>query len=162
MSKKIKYTTSQLWMLVILRVLIGWHFLYEGISKFSNSNWSSAPYLMDSKGWFAKLFYAMAGNASVIKIVDQLNIWGLIAIGLGLLLGLFSRIATISGIILLGFYFLSHPALIGVNYAAPSEGSYLFVNKILIELAAMLVLLVLPTSKKIGVDRIIKKLFCKK
>ena len=39
----------QLYGLVTLRVLIGWHFLYEGISKVINPYWSSAAYLLDSK-----------------------------------------------------------------------------------------------------------------
>ncbi|SVB00541.1 uncharacterized protein METZ01_LOCUS153395, partial [marine metagenome] len=30
------YSGSQLFGLVILRILIGWHFLYEGISKLVN------------------------------------------------------------------------------------------------------------------------------
>jgi len=36
------YSGSQLIGLVILRILIGWHFLYEGISKLVNPYWSSA------------------------------------------------------------------------------------------------------------------------
>ena len=35
----------QLYGLVTLRVLIGWHFLYEGVSKLINPYWSSAAYL---------------------------------------------------------------------------------------------------------------------
>ena len=48
-----KYTLStsnviddmQLYGLVVLRVLIGWHFLYEGIAKLLNPYWSSAAFL---------------------------------------------------------------------------------------------------------------------
>ena len=36
------YAGSQLNGLVLLRVLIGWHFLYEGVSKLINPYWSSA------------------------------------------------------------------------------------------------------------------------
>ena len=43
------YSGSQLIGLVILRILIGWHFLYEGISKLVNPYWSSAAYLLDGK-----------------------------------------------------------------------------------------------------------------
>ena len=52
-------------------------------------------------------------------------------------------------------YYLSHPPLIGVKYALPSEGSYLFINKNLIEVFALAVLLVFPTGKHIGLDRLI-------
>lgn len=155
MKHTYQYTNWQATLLVLLRILIGWHFLYEGVVKLMNPNWSSVGYLMDSKGIFADLFFSMAGNTSVVQVVDFLNIWGLIAIGLGLILGFFTQIATICGIVLLSFYYLSHPAFVGAKYVLPNEGSYLFVNKTLIEIFAMAVLLVFPTGKISGLDRLI-------
>jgi thiosulfate dehydrogenase [quinone] large subunit len=149
------YSRAQLSLLVILRMVIGWHILYEGVVKLWNPNWSASGYLLDSKGLFAGIFHAMAENATVLSIVDFLNVWGLVLVGLGLILGLGTRWATIGGIVLIGMYFLSHPPLIGVKYALPSEGSYLFVNKNLIEVFALAVLLVFPTGKHIGLDRLI-------
>ena len=156
-AKSISYSRGQLYSLVILRMLIGWHFLYEGVVKLWNPGWSARGYLMDSEGWFSELFYGMATNPTVLNIVDFLNVWGLILIGLGLLTGTFSRWAAIGGMVLLGFYYLSHPPLIGAEYALPSEGSYLFVNKNLIELFALAVLTSFPTSKIVGVDRLIAR-----
>lgn len=47
-------------MLVILRVTIGWHFLYEGVWKITNaSKFSAEPFLSQAKGPAAPLFYAM-------------------------------------------------------------------------------------------------------
>ena len=146
------YTRAQTWLLVILRMLIGWHLLYEGVVKLWNPGWSAGGYLMDSQGLFANLFYKMAASPSVLGVVDFMNVWGLILVGLGLLLGIFTRLACVGGIVLLALYFLSHPALIGVKYAMPTEGSYLFVNKNLIEIAALCVLLVFPTGKMAGLD----------
>ncbi len=37
-------------MLVLLRITIGWHFLYQGLSKFDDPNFSSAGFLNQSKG----------------------------------------------------------------------------------------------------------------
>jgi thiosulfate dehydrogenase [quinone] large subunit len=76
-----------------------------------------------------------------------------------LIVGLFTRIASIAGIVLLAFYYLSHPAIIGVSYAIPSEGSYLWVNKNLIELLTLWVIVLFPTWKNVGLDRF---LFTKK
>jgi len=150
-----KYSKFQLSLLVILRISIGWHFLYEGISKLTNPDWSSHGYLIDSKGIFSGWFNALANNQSFLQIGDFLNIWGLVLIGLGLILGLLSRPAIVSGIILLAMYYLSHPPLIGLKYAIPSEGNYLVINKTLIELFALCVLLVFPTSRHIGIDRLV-------
>lgn len=150
-----KYTNTQLSLLVILRVLIGWHFLYEGLAKLTNPNWSSIGYLMDSGGFLKGFFQSLASNPQVLEVVDFMNTWGLIAIGLGLVLGLFSRVALWAGVVLLAMYYLSHPPFVGIKYSMPSEGNYLVVNKILIELSALLVLLVFPTSKRIGIDRLV-------
>jgi len=143
---------AQLVWLVSLRVLIGWHFLYEGMVKLVNPNWSAVGYLLDSQGWFREIFLWFASSPGVLKAVDFLNIWGLIAIGLGLILGLFTRLSLSGGITLLAMYYLSHPPFIGLQYGLPMEGSYLFVNKTLIELAAMAVLLVFPANRTIGLD----------
>ncbi|MFW5645005.1 MAG: DoxX family membrane protein [Bacteroidota bacterium] len=143
--------------LVVLRLAIGWHFLYEGVVKLLNPNWSSAGYLLDSDGFMAGLFRSMAGNPELMEVVDFLNMWGLTLIGLGLILGFLTQIATIAGIILLLFYFLSHPPLIETSYAIPSEGNYLFINKTLIELLTLWVLYYFPTGKIIGIDRFFVK-----
>ncbi|MEZ4989569.1 MAG: DoxX family membrane protein [Saprospiraceae bacterium] len=151
------YTNAQSWALVLLRVFIGWHLLYEGVVKLWNPGWSAGGYLMDSQGLFEEMFYKMAASPGVLAVVDFLNVWGLILIGLSLILGAFTRWALIGGILLIGLYYLSHPALIGVKYALPSEGSYLFVNKNLIEIAAMFVLLYFPSSHIMGIDRFLQR-----
>ncbi len=151
------YTKAQISWLVVLRVAIGWHFLYEGLVKLMNPNWSSVGFLLDSGGFMGSFFRSLASNPAVVNIVDLINIWGLILIGLGLILGLLSRPACIFGIILLATYYLSHPPFPGLRFAAPNEGSYLIVNKNLIELIALAVLLVFPSSRYIGIDRFIFK-----
>lgn len=148
------YSKSQLYLLVALRVVIGWHFLYEGIIKLANPNWSSAGFLLDSQGIFSGFFHSLASNPDVLSVVDTLNIAALTLIGLGLILGSFTRLATICGIVLLAFYYLSHPPFVGLKYAMPMEGNYLVVSKNLIELMALCVLLVFPTGTILGLDRI--------
>ncbi|MFH0755690.1 MAG: DoxX family protein [Bacteroidota bacterium] len=147
----------QLWALVVLRVATGWHFLYEGITKLMNPDWSSLGYLMDSKGLFEGMFHSIAGNAALLNVMDFLNVWGLVLVGAGLVVGLFTRIASIAGMVLLAFYYLSHPALIGVSYAIPSEGNYLWINKNLIEFLALWVIVLFPTWKIVGLDRFVFK-----
>ena len=150
-----EYKGLQLTALVALRMLVGWHFLYEGVAKVSNPMWTSAGYLQESQGWFSGLFQGLAFNPGAMTLVDQLNQWGLVLIGLALLLGCFVRVAAVSGIVLLMLYYLAAPPFPGLDYAIPMEGSYLIVNKILIEVAALLVILGLPTSHQIGLDRLV-------
>ncbi len=148
----------QTFFLVTLRVFIGWHFLYEGMVKILDPNWSSFEYLMDSKGIFSAMFESLASNPGVLKVVDFMNIWGLILIGSGLILGIFTKFSTISGIILLLLYYFSHPPFLGLEYIMSQEGNYLIVNKTLVETLALAVLYVFPTGHIIGLDRIISKL----
>ena len=146
------YTNTQLTALVVLRMLIGWHLLYEGIAKVTNPYWTSAGYLSESKWIFSGLFTSIVANPTVLKIVDFLNEWGLIAIGIGLIAGLLTQVATIAGIVLLCLYYIANPPFLGYQYSMPTEGSYLIVNKTLIEAAALFVLAFFPTGKKIGLD----------
>ncbi len=149
------YSDSQLFWLVVLRVAIGWHFLFEGLAKLSDPEWSSYFYLMDSKGIFAGFFKMLAENEQTLNIVNYLNIWGLILIGLFLMLGLFSKQVTIAAILLLSLYYLSHPPFFNLDYALPDAGNHWIVDKMLIEILALVVLLVFPTGKEIGLDRLI-------
>ena len=151
------YTNTQLTFLVILRFLIGWHLMYEGIAKLMNPDWSSLGFLLDSGGLLSGIFIRMTYNPGVLAVVDFLNIWGLIAIGLGLVIGLFTRFATITGIVLISFYYLSHPPFPGLQFSLPNEGNYLIVNKNLVELSALAVLYVFPTGNIIGLDRFFRR-----
>jgi len=141
--------------LVALRVLIGWHFLYEGLAKAFNPYWSSTGYLLEAKGPLAGFFTSIVANPTALRIVDWLNIWGLTAIGLGLMLGFLTRPAAIAGAVLLVLYYLCNPPFIGYTYSAPTEGSYLIVNKNLIELCALIVLALFPTGRIVGLDRLV-------
>lgn len=158
MSLLNKYSKPQLISLVTLRVVIGWYFLYEGLAKVFSPNWTSYGYLMDSEGAFASIFKEMAMNPTMTQIADILNIYGLIVIGLCLIVGAFSKLAKLGAMGLLAMYYLSHPPLLDVNYILRPEGSYLWIDKNTIAFFALVVLLYFPTSKEIGLDRYIFKL----
>ena len=158
-NKETNYSNFQLTSLVVLRVLIGWHLLYEGVVKLANPNWSSSAYLKDSKWIFSGIFNWIAENPDVLSVVDFINMWALTIIGAALIAGLFTKYAAIGAAGLLGLYFLAAPPFIGLSYTIPFEGNYLFVNKNLIEIAALIVLLLFPTSQIIGLDRLVNKLF---
>ncbi len=139
---------SQLNALVFLRVLIGWHFLYEGVIKLYNPSWTSKAYLLSSEGIFKSLFVSLAGDG-IVGFVDGLNIAILMVVGLCLILGMMTKQAAVLGAFLLLLFYVSHPAFPGMNQG-PSEGSYWIVNKNLIEMAALFVLYLFPTGNYFG------------
>ena len=139
--------------LTILRVIIGWHFLYEGLVKVVDPNWSAASFLNAAQGPFTGLFKSMASNTVILDIINFCNQWGLILVGISLILGLLSRWACIGGMALLSMYYLSNPPFIGLDVPGVAEGSYLIVNKNLIELFTLIILFFFPTGRIIGLDR---------
>jgi thiosulfate dehydrogenase [quinone] large subunit len=151
------YNQYQLVSLSLLRLFIGWHLLYEGMAKISNANWTSAAYLLDSKWIFSGLAKWMVTNPNVLGVVDTLNMWGLTIIGMSLMLGLFSSWGCFAGACLISLYYLFHPPLVGLEYSKPPEGSYLIIDKNLIEACALFVLAMFPTSHITGLDKFLQK-----
>ena len=143
------------WFLTIVRIAIGWHFLYEGIAKLIAANWSSAPYLAGSKWIFAPLFTAMSNSQTVTSSVDFLNVWGLIFVGLGLIIGFLTRWASLGGTVMLFFYFVAYPPLPGYTFGVPVEGNYLWVNKTLIEFFVLITFTFISAGNHFGLDRLI-------
>lgn len=142
----------QLVALIALRVAIGWHFLYEGLIKLLSPNWSAMGFLLDSKGFLSPIFHWMANSPKLMPWVDGLNEWGLTIIGACLILGCFTKLSAYSAVGLLALYYLSHPPLLGFDFALPTEGNYFLIDKVLIELFAAWVLAIIPTGRYLGID----------
>jgi thiosulfate dehydrogenase [quinone] large subunit len=121
--------------------------------KVLNPSWSSKAYLLDSGGFLKGFFEWMAHNTTILPVVDFMNAWGLTVVGFSLITGLFSRYASLVGIILLGLYYLSHPAYPGIDYLFPSDGSYFIINKTLVELFALYVIYSFPSDQFVGLER---------
>lgn len=150
------YSRPQLAALVALRFAVGWHFFYEGVSKAVNPYWTSAGFLDQSQGLLSEWFKDLASNPSTLGAVDALNVWGLVLVGLGLMLGALTRTAAGAGAVMLLLYYLATPPWPGLVYTIPAEGSYLFVNKTLVELFALAVTLAFTTGHIIGLDRLVR------
>ncbi len=135
--------------LTAMRLLIGWHFLYEGILKLYNPAWSAKPYLISAETMTG--FYQWLASDSMIGIVDTLNVAILLVVGLSLLLGFRERAGAVTGILILVLYYFAHPAFFN-SAQLGAEGNYLLVNKNLIEAAALWVLYSVPTGSYYGLE----------
>lgn len=146
--------------LVVLRTLLGWHFLYEGYYKlvlpaWSTSGaplpvWSAGGYLRAATGPLAPAFHALAAS-SLAGWIDLAVPIALVLVGLSLVLGLFTRRGCQGAVLLLALFYLAAIPLDGVPRPG-AEGTYLLVNKTLVELAAALVLLTSRTEAIAGLD----------
>lgn len=139
---------------VLLRVLVGWHFLYEGIVKWYNPDWSAFGYLQSSQGPLSGLFHWLAQDP-YLAFVNIANTGVLTLVGISLLLGIWERIGAFLGAGLLLLYYLAHPPFPGLEQIAV-EGNYWLVNKNLIEFAVLLLLFRFPTGAWFGLPALWK------
>lgn len=149
------YTKAQMTWLMLLRLFIGWHFMFEGMVKILNPKWTALPYLLDSKGPASAFFVKLTQDDTLMSLVNFANEWALLLVGLGLTLGCLFRLSSVGGMLLLAMYTLSHPSFIGASYMQAFESSYLWIDKNIVELAALGLLCVFPTSQIIGFDRML-------
>src|SRR5215813_5474011 len=146
--------------LVILRTLIGWHFLYEGYYKLMLPAWSadgkplppwtSAGYLKSASGPLARVFQWMI-DAGWIGWIDKTVETSLLLIGLSLILGLLTRVGCWGALFFLTLFYLLAIPTAGAPQPG-NEGTYLIVNKTMIEGAAVGVLLAFNTGAIAGLD----------
>jgi thiosulfate dehydrogenase [quinone] large subunit len=156
------FSRSSMIAITVLRILVGWHFMYEGIAKMTSSSWSAAGYLRQSRGPAADIFKWLAANPNLLAYADQITMWGLTIVGLLLILGLFTRLSALAAIGFLVMFYAANPPFVGYFYSLPSEGSYLIVNKNLVELGALVVIILTGSGKFAGLDRIVHGLIARK
>jgi len=151
--------------LIVLRTLIGWHFLYEGYYKLilpawtrdghPLARWSSAVFFKAASGPIAGLFHRLA-TAGWTPWIDRALETGLVLIGLSLMLGILTQIGCWGALVFLTLVYLAAIPVQGAPQAG-SEGVSLLVNKNLIEWAAVLVLLTFRTGEIAGLDLLLQR-----
>ena len=90
--------------------------------------------------------------------LDRQTRWGIAAIGAMLLAGLFTRVACLAGAAFLVLTYLTHPPFPWLPLPPGTEGNPVFVNKNVIEFLGLMVILVHPTGRWMGLDAIIHRL----
>lgn len=131
--------------LFLLRISLGWLFFYSGITKVLDSSWSAAGYLEGAKT-FPDLF-AFFLQPNILPIVNLLNEWGQLLLGVSLILGVFVRLSAWGGVLLMILYYL--PVL---DFPYPNAHSYI-VDEHIIYICALLVLLSFNAGKVWGLGK---------
>lgn len=155
--------------LALLRVVVGWGFLYAGLSKFlmigTTTAFSALGYLkFGTLGTWPgvaeaaegappvvvnpthDLWVSLAANASVVQIVNFLVVFGEIAIGACLIVGLATRFSGLMGALMMGLFTV-----------ASWDFAHGIVNETFIYAAAALVLAVTRAGKVYGLDGILER-----
>ena len=155
-------SSLQQFSLVLLRTLVGWHFLYEGYFKLMRpawtrdgvllGPWSSAGYLRAATGPFADVFHRLA-TSPWLPTIDHVVSIGLLLVGLSLVLGLFTQAGSVGAMLLLALFYVASIPTRGLHEPG-NEGAYLLVNKNLVEAAAVLAVFAFRTGRIAGLDRL--------
>ena len=138
---------SRSFIFLVLRIAVGWHFLYEGLTKLANPEWTAEAYLRGSDGFMSPFFQFLASGKSILTLVDMLNEWGLVLIGAALILGILTRLASLSGITLLMLYYFAYPPFGEQSSAIALTGYYWIIDRNIIEALVLLLIYIFPTSE---------------
>jgi len=110
-GREVSFEYSETWVgysLLSLRLIMGWTFLYAGLEKVLGPSWSAEGFLLHAipeGNPFVGLWQAMA--ADWLWLVDPLNQWGQVLVGLALVLGVAVRWSALWGAVMMAFYWLA-------------------------------------------------------
>jgi thiosulfate dehydrogenase [quinone] large subunit len=143
-----RYVDVMLPFAFLLRVAMGWIFVWSGFDKLLG-DWTSAGFLVNStngplEGWFRDL----GANAAAVDVIDGLVIWGQILIGITLIVGLFTRFSLFwAGAMMFMFYIAQFP---------PANNPFL--DDHIVYIGVFLLLGALGAGRILGLDALIEKL----
>lgn len=129
--------------LFLLRVSLGWLFFYAGITKVLDPAWSAAGYLKGAKMLVPLFNWFLQPN--ILPTTNFLNEWGLTLIGVALILGVFVRLSSILGALLMLLYYIP----LGFPYPNPHS---LVVDEHVIYIFALFVLGSLKAGRVMGLE----------
>ena len=149
-------TGWQQFLLVVFRFSVGWHLFYQGMGKLQAAQWSAGDYLRTATGPLGPWFQKLAQDPWWLSLADRATVWGLMIVGLLLMVGLFTRTASLAAILLLLLFYLAHPPFPNHGFAPVSpQGFELYVNQVLIEILALTTSFAFNTGRISGLDLLV-------
>ncbi|TKX74397.1 DoxX family protein [Halorubrum sp. GN11_10-6_MGM] len=107
-----KLHTLSVWFILALRLMIGLAFFQSGLDKVLSGEFSAAGYLQNAPAAngspAAGLFTAMGENALFVDFVNVAVPWGEVLIGLGVIVGFLTRLASFWGAFMMLLFYLGN------------------------------------------------------
>lgn len=103
-------------LILILRIMMGWTFLYASSHQLFNPAFSAAGFLGNAKTFAG--FYAFFASPGMLPVTNFLVMWGHFLIGVSLILGIGVRVSSSFGALLVVLYYfprLQFPFVDGPN-----------------------------------------------
>jgi thiosulfate dehydrogenase [quinone] large subunit len=114
----------------LFRISLGWLFLYSGWKQVSNPDFSAAGYLSHAQNLTG--FYSWLASPHILPAINFINEWGLVLLGLALILGIGVRLATYFGALLMLLYRLP------LDFLRPDLTSYVVDQHVIYILSLLL------------------------
>lgn len=89
--------------LFLLRIGTGWLMIYAGLTKVFNPAWSAEGYLRGAETFSG--FYGWLASPGILPVMNFVNEWALTLLGVSLILGVFVRLSSILGAVLMLLYY---------------------------------------------------------
>jgi thiosulfate dehydrogenase [quinone] large subunit len=135
---------------LFLRLVTGWWFLHAGWGKLTAAEpFSAAGYLANAGGtpWMSAFFSWAASTPWLLELTNFMIPVGEFLIGLGLVLGALTRLASFFGALLMFFFYFGNGAW-----------EHGFVNSDLMGLLLFLTIIVMGAGRVFGVDGYLEQL----
>lgn len=155
--------------LLVVRLIMGWGFLFAGLEKIFDLGGSGKPFsavgflkfatgggwpgvVADAQGNLPVVnpthdfWVSLAGNGSIMPIINFLVVFGETAIGICLILGLATRFASLFGVLMMSLFFVAAWSF--------TNG---IVNEQLVYLIATATLGVFGAGRYYGLDAVVEK-----
>lgn len=131
------------WLIATLRICMGWLFAWNGWLHISDKDWSAISYIQRTNTF--ESLYAWFTKPDIFEWVHFLNSWGILVLGVCLIIGFSTRLASIFGIIAVTLYYIP---LIG-KFPFLTNGS-LFISEHIFYILILLALIFLNAGQYFG------------
>jgi thiosulfate dehydrogenase (quinone) large subunit len=143
------HTKFSRFLLFLLRVLVGWFLLYQGITAFLNPNWSLFSFIGDAQ-LFPEFYESVLDQSYVAAVTLAVKVT-YIVVGALLMLGLFTRPAALLGAVLVLFFYFARLAFPYVNE------TYYIVDPNLILAVVLLYLFAARAGEVFGIKKLFRR-----
>lgn len=130
--------------LALLRVVLGWLYLYAGLTQVLNPSWTAAGYLAGAKT-FSGLYLWLA-QPGIVPYINFVNKWSLTLLGVSLILGLGVRASSVLGAALMALYYFAI-----LDFPYPNAHAFL-VDEHIIYIAVLLFFASARAGRAYGLD----------
>ena len=130
--------------LFALRLALGCFYLYAGVTKLMDPAWSAEGYIKTAKNFIP--FYQWLLQPNILPIINFMNEWGLTLLGASLILGLFVRLSSVLGAVLMLMYYL-----VILDFPYPNAHAYI-IDEHIIYIFVLIYFVVIRAGRYWGLD----------